>query len=72
MSKEDQQNLTPTQERDMYLFYPEEYFKRSGYPMQSPPQDYYNDDGTVALKRNYNEKKINMDEYKRFNEDVDK
>jgi len=54
----------------MYLFYPEEYFKRSGYPMNTPPQNYYQDDGTVALKRNLNERKINMDEYKRFNEDI--
>ena len=68
MSKEDQANLTPKQERDMYLFYPEDYFKRSGYPMNGRPQDYYNDEG-VTLKRNA-EKKINMDEYKRFNEDI--
>lgn len=33
MSKEDQADLTPNRERDMYEFYPEEYFKRSGYPM---------------------------------------
>jgi len=36
MSKEDQANLSPNKERDMYLFYPEDYFKRSGYPMGRP------------------------------------
>lgn len=52
----------------MYLFYPEDYFKRSGYPMNGRPQQHYNEEG-VTLKRNA-EKKLNMDEYKRFNEDV--
>ena len=69
ISKEDQATLTLSQDRDMYLFYPEDYFKRSGYPMNARPQDYYNEEG-VTLKRNA-EKKLNMDEYKRFNENVD-
>ena len=68
MSKEDQAKLAPPEDREMYLFYPEDYFKRSGYPMNGRPQQHYNEEG-VTLKRNA-EKKLNMDEYKRFNEDV--
>ena len=51
----------------MYLFYPEEYFKRSGYPMNGRPQDYYNDEAAPSKR---GDKKINMEDYKRFNEDI--
>ena len=50
----------------MQKFYPEDYFKRSGYPINEKPSEYYED--AVKLKRL--DKKINMEEYKRFNEDI--
>ena len=41
MSKEDAINLTPNKLRGMKKYYPEEYFERSGYPMNGKNEEYY-------------------------------
>lgn len=52
----------------MQKFYPEEYFKRSGYPMNNKGVEYYDEVG-ISFRRK-DGKQMNADEYKRFNEDV--
>lgn len=51
--------LTPNKLKDMKKFYPEEYFKRSGYPVLEERAD------DVSFRR-----KQKPEDYKRFNEQV--